>query len=133
MNGYLLDTSICVFLFRDKYNVAERLNNIGAENCYISDVTIAELRYGAYKSERTDDNLALIEELEKTLNVVPFRESVNIYAKEKNRLRQLGTPIEDFDLLIASAAIARNITLVTDNTKHFARVQNLKLENWIER
>ena len=55
------------------------------------------------------------------------------YANEKNRLNKQGTPIEDFDLLIASAAYVRNLKLVTDNLKHFKNVQGLVVENWVER
>ena len=51
MSGYLLDTCICVFLFRNNYNVKDKLNEVGSRNCYISDVTLAELKFGAYKSE----------------------------------------------------------------------------------
>lgn len=133
MKNYILDTSICVFLFRNKYNIVRRLDEVGADRCYITDVTLAELRYGAYKSQRVEENLQLIDELAEYLGVIPFIESVDVYAKEKNRLRKLGIPIEDFDLLIASAAISRNYILITDNVKHFDRVQGLLYENWIER
>lgn len=49
-----------------------------------------------------------------------------MYAQEKNRLRIQGTPVEDFDLLIASAAIAKNLIIITDNTKHFSRIKGVK-------
>lgn len=65
--------------------------------------------------------------------IVPFDRSIKVFAKEKARLRKLGTPIEEFDLLIASAAIAEDLVLVTDNTRHFQRIEGLKLENWVER
>lgn len=133
MKQYLLDTSMCVFMFRDKYNVAEHIDEIGIDNCHISDVTLAELRYGAYKSKRVEENLALVDELQDNFEIVPFFETIDVYAKEKNRLREMGTLIEDFDLLIASAAVSRGYTLVTDNIKHFDRVQGLDYENWIER
>lgn len=61
MKGYLLDTSICVFLFRKHPKVTERLNKIGYSRCFISDVVLAELRYGAYKSDFIEDNLKLID------------------------------------------------------------------------
>ncbi|MBQ6377595.1 MAG: PIN domain-containing protein [Prevotella sp.] len=56
MKKYLLDTSTCVFLFRDNHDVAQRLNKIGRERCFICDVVLAELRSGAYKSDRTEEN-----------------------------------------------------------------------------
>ena len=52
MTRYLLDTCICVFLFRQKYNVAEKLSKLDPSQCYVSEVTIAELTYGAYKSNK---------------------------------------------------------------------------------
>jgi len=133
MKGYLLDTNICIFLLRHKYDVDKRLAELSPTQCYISEITVAELKYGAYKSNRTEENLALIDELVDSINVVPFAESIDIYAQEKNRLRTQGIPIEDFDLLIASAAIYNGITLVTDNTKHFTRIERLMIENWVER
>lgn len=133
MKGYLLDTNICVFLLRQKYGVDRRLSELSPEQCFISEITVAELKYGAYKSNRTEENLALIDVFTNRINVVPFTESIDFYAKEKNRLRAIGTPIEDFDLIIASAAISKSLTLVTDNTKHFARIEGIMLENWVKR
>lgn len=133
MNDYLLDTSICVFLFRDKFGIAEKLNAIGREHCFISSVTVAELKYGAYKSDNTTDNLAVISRFCKQVGIVPFEEGIDEFAREKNRLRKSGILIEDFDLLIACAAKSRNLTLVTDNVKHLGRVSGLRLENWVER
>lgn len=99
----------------------------------MSEVTIAELTYGAYKSDRVEENLQLIEELVSVINVIPFAESIEIYAKEKVRLRALGTPIDDFDLLIAAAAVQQELILVTDNVRHFKNIQGLVIENWVER
>jgi tRNA(fMet)-specific endonuclease VapC len=90
MNLYLLDTSICVFLFRQKYGIAEKLSALSPSQCYISEVTIAELKYGAYKSNRTEDNLRLVDQLVSEVNVVPFAESIEFFAKEKTRLRAMG-------------------------------------------
>jgi tRNA(fMet)-specific endonuclease VapC len=122
-----------VFLFRQKYGVAEKLAKLNPEQCYVSEVTIAELTYGAYKSDRVEENLQLIEELVSVINVIPFAESIEIYAKEKVRLRALGTPIDDFDLLIAAAAVQQELILVTDNVRHFKNIQGLVIENWVER
>ncbi len=133
MKRYLLDTSICVFLFRGKYGIAERLNAIGYDQCHISDVTIAELYYGAYRSDRPKENLALIDRFVDKVGIVPFACGVDEFAREKNRLCRQGTPVEDFDLLIASAAKVMGMILVTDNLKHFRKISALTIENWIER
>ena len=68
MNGFLLDTNICVFLFRNKWNIADRLNHVGFEKCFISEITLAELKYGAYKSNRTKENLQLIDSFLQKVN-----------------------------------------------------------------
>lgn len=133
MNGYLLDTSICVFLFRGKYNISEKLREIGRKNCFVSSVTIAELKYGAYKSDNKERNLRVINSFCQKVNIVPFEETIDEFAKEKNELRQAGMLIEDFDLLIACAAKARNLILVTDNVRHLGRVSGLEVVNWINR
>ena len=133
MKQYLLDTSICVFLFRNKFGIEERLEKIGKSQCYISEVTIAELTYGAYKSNRVIENLHLIDQFVSEVQIVSFAEAINFYAQEKNRLRALGTPIEDFDLLIAASAVSHGLVLVTDNLKHFQNIADLKVENWVER
>lgn len=133
MKQYLLDTSICVFLFRQKFGIEEKLARLVPSQCFVSEVTVAELKYGAYKSNRTKENLDLIEHFVSEINVVTFAESIDCFAREKNRLRSVGTPIEDFDLLIASAALSKDLILVTDNIKHFVNVQGLTIENWVER
>ena len=133
MKQYLLDTCICVFLFRQKFEIAEKLVGIGASQCFVSEVTIVELKYGAYKSNRLKENLDLIDRFISKINIVLFAESVDFFAQEKNRLRSLGTPVEDFDLLIASSACFRNLILVMDNLKHFKNIKGLMVENWVER
>lgn len=133
MKRYLLDTCICVFLFRQKYGIAEKLSELQPSQCYISEITIAELRYGAYKSNRVEENLQLIDELVAAVNIVPFAESIDVFAKEKVRLLSQGTPIDDFDLLIGAAAIQQDLILVTDNVKHFKNIRELVIENWVER
>lgn len=83
MKQYLLDTSICVFLFRNKSGIKECLEKIGKSQCYISEITIAELTYGAYKSNRVNENLHLIDRFVSEVQVVPFVEAIDFYAQEK--------------------------------------------------
>jgi tRNA(fMet)-specific endonuclease VapC len=133
MKGYLLDTNICVFFFRQKFSIPEKIEALGNTPLFISEVTLAELKYGAYKSERIHENLRLIQELIENVEVIPLTDTIDIYAKEKVRLKNLGTPIDDFDLLIASSALSKKLILVTDNLRHFERVKGLHVENWVIR
>ena len=96
-------------------------------------MTVAELLYGAYKSAKTEANIQILNNLFKRINIVPFSESIEVFAKEKVRLNQIGKPLEDFDLLIGAAAVSRGLTLVTDNVKHFDRISGITIENWVNR
>ena len=133
MQGYLLDTNICVFYMRGKYALNRKLEIVGFDNCYISEITLAELKYGAECSNKVTENRALINEFTTEINVLPVFDCFDIYAKEKARLKKVGSLVDDFDLLIASTAIFNKLTLVTDNVKHFDRIRHITIENWIER
>lgn len=132
MNGYLLDTSVCVFLFREHREVTQRLNEIGYNRCFITDIVLAELRYGAFKSDFVEENLKLIDDFVKKVRVLPFADSIDVYAKEKVRLKNAGRPIEEFDLLIGCAAKAAGLTMVTHNVKHFSHIEGIEIEDWVK-
>lgn len=133
MKKYLLDTNICVFLLRGKYGVNAKIDGVGMDYCFISEVTVAELEYGVECSSNRQRNAIVLEQFLNDIKVIPFCDAIKRYAKEKSRLKSKGTPIDDFDLLIASTALANGMIMVTDNTKHFSRIEGLTLENWIER
>ncbi len=133
MKGYLLDTNICIFALRDKYGVNERLEEVGREQCYVADVTVMELRFGAYKSEKKMENLRIVNDFISKVKVVPFAYTIDAFCQEKIRLQNLGTPIEDYDLFIGCAAKVAGLTMVTDNVQHLSRIDGLNIENWIQR
>lgn len=127
---FLLDTSICVSILRKEQQVLEKIRTVDQNKLFISDVTVAELKVGAYKSRRTEENLKLVDWFVGNLNVVNFQSGIDEFAKERSRLYELGTPIEDFDLLIATASTSQNLVLVTENEKHMSRVNGIVMENW---
>ncbi len=128
-----MDTNICIFLFKGKYNLNDRINKIGFKNCCISEITLAELKYGAECSDRVFENNKMVNEFANELTILPIYNSLSLYAKEKARLRKAGNLIDDFDLLIGVTAVANNMILVSDNEKHLKRISKLKIENWIAR
>lgn len=130
MNGYLLDTDIVVFLFRNQKGVAERLSSIDPKLVYVSDVTVAELEYGNCCSGRYDENRFVLDQFLSAINVVPFPEAITLYAKERYRLRTVGLSIQDFDLLIGCTAVAKNLVMVTNNENHFSHIDGIRIENW---
>lgn len=97
----------------------------------ISIVTLMELCYGAYKSQKVTANLSKIRELEQSFEIIPLNmESVVLFGRIKAQLETNGIRIDDLDLMIASCAVAHNLILVTNNTKHFKRVEGIRLDNW---
>jgi tRNA(fMet)-specific endonuclease VapC len=131
---YLLDTNICVFFLRGKLNLDELIKEKGRENCFISEITVAELRYGAENSDIPSKSHKSVDSFINGLSIIPIFGSIKRYAKEKVRLKRIGKPIHDeFDLLIGVTAIENKLTLVTDNTKDFERLEGIKIENWLKR
>jgi tRNA(fMet)-specific endonuclease VapC len=130
---YLIDTNICIHFFRGKFNLYEKFQEVGSENCAISEITLAELIYGAENSTNPKKNYALIEDLSDQFMILPILNAIYIYGKEKARLRSAGTMISDFDLLIGCTALEKDLIMVTENVKEFERISDLKIENWIKR
>ena len=131
MNQYLLDTDICVFLLKDKFGIKEKIKSTGISNCFISEITIAELTYGAYKSDDFERHIKEVSKMEQLFTVMPIYDCFSTFAKEKVRLRKEGNIIPDFDLLIGSVALNNDFILVTNNAKHFMRMNGLNLEDWV--
>ncbi len=130
---YLLDTNICVFILRQKYGVGEQMLKAGVSNCFISELTHAELLYGAECSDNPEKNKNLIDRFLSRIRVIPINDAIPLFAKEKARLRKNGTLIEDFDLLIGTTAVNQGMTMVTENTRHFLNIDGIKLDNWVMR
>ncbi|ADR20578.1 nucleic acid-binding protein [Marivirga tractuosa] len=128
---YLLDTSICIFFLRGELDLKDRIYQIGRENCFISEISVFELKYGAENSNNPKKSHKAVNDFLKGLSIIPIYECVDLYAKEKTRLRKQGTPMHDeFDLLIGISALKNNLTLVTDNEKDFRFLDGLIIDNW---
>lgn len=128
---YLLDTDIVIYSLKAHPVVQENLRRHYNDPLKISVITLMELYYGAYKSKKTTSNLAKIKTLENSLEVVTLgKESVDIFGMLKANMEASGTPLDDFDLILASCALAHNLILVTNNSRHFERIEGLKIQNW---
>jgi len=132
LKQYLLDTNICIYLFKGLFDLADKIENIGIGNCFLSEITIAELKFGAENSSFPKKNMEKIDLLQQQFTVIPIFSSLDIYAKEKARLKKIGKPLDDFDLLIGATAISNNLTLVTRNISDFDRLEKIEIENWIQ-
>ncbi len=134
--SYLLDTNICIYLINNKFDyLIDRIESAGIENTVISTITIAELEFGIANSKslyKEENRIALFEFL------LPFKfltfnqNDAYEYGIIRSDLQRKGQIIGNMDMLIASQAIANNLTLVTNNIKEFERIYDLKLENWIK-
>jgi tRNA(fMet)-specific endonuclease VapC len=128
---YLLDTDTIIFILKGNDAVQKNLHHHFHDTIRISVITLMELYYGAYKSRKVTSNLAKIKTLENYLDIIPLgKESVEIFGIYKAKLEKTDTPLSDFDLIIASCTLAHNLVLVTNNIKHFKRIEGLKLTNW---
>lgn len=129
MGKYLLDTTACIALIRRKEEVASQILHVGEKNCFVSEITIAELYYGACKSGKASHlrDVQLISELFETIPIFP---SLRTYGEIKSALEREGNRIDDFDLLIGATALFNSMTLVTHNTKHFQRIPQLDIADW---
>jgi tRNA(fMet)-specific endonuclease VapC len=131
---YLLDTNICVFFLRGRLNLDEIIRDKDPENCFVSEITVFELRYGAENSENPTKSHNAVDLFINGITVIPIYSSIKKYAKEKVRLRKIGKPIHDeFDLLIGVTAVENKLTLVTDNEKDFVNIDGITIENWFLR
>jgi len=129
---YLLDTNIVSDLVRNPQgNVAQHIRKVGEAQVCTSIIVAAELRYGAGKkgSPRLS---AQLEAVLGALEVLPFETPADAaYGLLRTRLEQAGSPIGTNDLLIAAQALTLGYTIITDNEKEFARVEDLRCENWL--
>lgn len=130
MKKYLLDTNICAYFLNGKFNLEEKIDKVGFENCRVSEITIAELKYGVEKSTHKERNRKTLETFQSKFDIVPIFLALDIYAKEKARLKTKGKILDDFNLLIGSTAIFNNLTLITKNSSDFDRLDGITIEDW---
>ena len=127
---YLLDTDIIIDLVKNRCHLWKKIQSVGLLNCYVSEITIAELHFGVNYSSNKEKHKNEPFEISESFNVIPISEVLEIFGAEKARLTKSGNRIPDFDLLIAVTAVKYDLIMVTGNEKHFNRVNNLAIENW---
>jgi tRNA(fMet)-specific endonuclease VapC len=129
----ILDTDHCVALLRGKLDLRRVVTH--DEELAVTSISVAELLYGAHKSERTADNLASVDTLLSVLIILDFDETAaRRYGHLRASLEKAGQRLSDLDLQIGSIALAWEAELVTHNQVHFVRLvtlADLKLEDWL--
>lgn len=129
---YLLDANSCIqYLNGRSENVRKRLASERPEDIALCSVVKAELLYGAFKSARPTENLDRLRFFFRRFASLPFDDTAaEIYGDVRAHLERAGRLIGPNDLLIAAIALSQDVTLVTNNTREFSRVEGLRLEDW---
>jgi tRNA(fMet)-specific endonuclease VapC len=130
LKKYLIDTNIAIFYMKGKFDLEGKFDKVTADNCFISEMTLAELKFGVEKSEKPEKNKKALDNFLTGVQILPIFHSLDLYAKEKARLQKAGTPVDDFDLLIGVTSVTHKLTMVTNNTNHFKCISGIKLEDW---
>lgn len=127
----MLDTNVCIHALKQHPAVLRRLLSERPVDIALSVITEAELRTGAAKSAAPAKTGRLLESFLGPLTILDFTSAdARAYADIRARLERAGTPIGPLDTLIAAQAVARSLTLVTNNDREFRRVSGLRRENW---
>ena len=132
MKRYLLDTDICIEIIKNNERVLEKVDSVGVENCFVTDITIAELFYGAAKSARPE-HFNDVDNILKSFNLKPILPTLRLYGENKALLESKGLMIGEFDLLIGSCAVFHDLIMITSNLKHFDHIPNIQLEDWAQK
>lgn len=129
---YLLDTDICIFFLKDQLKIAEKIQAVGVDRCYISEVTLFELTFGANHSKNYLKHIQEVKDIKNLYRVVPIISAIEKFGSEKSRLRSAGKLIPDFDLIIGCTAVANKMIMVTNNVDHLSRIDGIVIENWTD-
>ena len=129
---YLLDTNICIYAMKNAYPaLSKKLLQIPPSEVFVSSITVGELAYGCSKSKWSDKSRSVMNLFLAAFTVLPFdRSDAETFGKLRAELAALGSPIGPYDIQIAAQGVTRGLTVVTHNTKEFARVPGIQLEDW---
>ena len=130
--NYLLDTNTCIkYLNGRSKEIRNNLESKSQQDIFVCSIVKAELFYGAMKSKNPEKNLEKQTQFLNRFVSLAFDDKASeVYGQIRARLEKSGTPIGPNDLFIAAIAISNNITLVTNNTREFGRVEDLQFEDW---
>jgi len=130
---YLLDTDTVLYALKGHSAVVKNLEIHRYDPMRICVITMMELYTGAYKSQQVAANLAKVRAVENAFEIIAVNDIVSeTFGMLKAKMETKGHPLDDFDLVIDACALADNLSLVTNNVKHFQRIEGLKLENWAQ-
>lgn len=128
---YIIDTDILIHHLIDDPKVVAKFSLTDYADIATSIINYMELLFGVYNSEKKEENLTKITNFLSNIQILNMdKDSAKIFAETKAKLKKEGNLIADMDLMIASVCLSNDLVLVTNNTKHFQRIEGLELENW---
>lgn len=133
MKGFILDSDTWIEFFRHRGGVDKHIAVTPAEQIFASEVSIAELTYGALHSNDVEKHLKEPIEIENTFTVLPLGDWTREYAEIRQSLASQGLRVSDFDILIAVTARQYGLTVVTHNTKHFSKIPGIQCVDWVNK
>ena len=131
MIKYLLDTDMVIDLIRSSSSaVAQKVRDVTVAACAITDLTLFELYCGSASCNNPAESFAMVNYLKSKFTVLNSADAYVEAAIQKTRLKRMGMPIDDFDLLIGCTAKVNGLVAVTGNTKHLGRIEGLDVCSW---
>ncbi len=126
--SYLIDTDWVIHYLNNNEKIVEKLISLKKRGLSVSIISLAELYEGIYYSTNPSNNEKILTDFLSGLTILGIDEKIcKIFGRKRGKLRKEGKTVGDFDLLIASTCLHHNLTLLTNNIKHFEMVENLKL------
>ena len=128
---YLVDSDTLISMGRGNTSLQEKMNSVGLAECALSEISLAELYVGAYKTGKNKLE-PILEFFEGIIKILPITPAIKTFAKLRVQLESVGARIDDMDLFIAATALEGGHTLVSHNKRHYSRIPGLKMEDWLE-
>lgn len=130
--SYLLDTDTCIYLINGKSPLLlQRLKTHNPNDIKLSAITVSELFFGVFKSERQEQNHQALLKFLIPFEIIPFGEPEAVeFGRIRAHLEKTGNRIGPYDMQIAAIALAHQLVVVTNNTREFSRIPKLNIENW---
>lgn len=130
--NYVLDTDTIIYFLKGDPQVVKKVLHLDSKSIHTTIINHSELLFGAHNSAHIEKNLKKISQFLNAVSILPYNQDASQkFVQLKASLKAKGKLIADMDLMIASICLGQNITLVTNNSRHFERIPHLKITNWI--
>lgn len=129
----MLDTNSWIEYFKNRNGVADHVDALPRTQLCASEITVAELIYGAYNSKNFEKHYREAMWLKNNIEIYPISDALDDYGDIRFATKRKGNPIGQFDLLIGATARHYDLTVVTDNQKDFSPMPGVRIENWVKR